>query len=142
MDPSTPPVPGSSSPRGPEALPATEISRSFSLTQVLAVVFLLAQAGFVAQTHFSADNPRRLTPVEGLTRYDLHARRDEHTLSAGEIEARYGLAAHDDLGLTAEAVQSVILHWEEPIPLTRAVIVRLHTREPDGTEEYWLWPQE
>jgi hypothetical protein len=88
------------------------------------------------------DNPRLLTPVEGVTRYELAATMDAHALDPGLVRDRYGIAASGTVCLTAGAVQEIVATIEKPIPLERAMFVRLRTRNPDGAEEFWLWPQE
>lgn len=138
----TPPIPE------PPDASSTEVddpgaSRSFSLSQLVGVLFLASQVIFVVQTHFAANTPRLLTPVEGLTRYELHATSGQTALTATEIQDRYGLATHDDSALTAGALRAAVAHREKPIPLARALKVRLRTREANDTEDFnWLWPQE
>lgn len=116
-------------------------SRSFSMAQLAALVFLASQTIFVLISRFSDDAWRVLTPVNGLTRYDLHATLAQRVLPPDEIQLRYGIPARAEVGLRPEALQAIVEHCEKPIPLSRAVIVRLHTRRSDGTEEVWLWPQ-
>ena len=106
------------------------------------MLFLASQAIFILQTWRNEDSPRLLTPVEGLTRYELAAKLDEHTYDDGQIRNRYGIPANGMVGLKAAAIQHVVTHWENDIPLSRAIFVRLHTHQADGTEEFWLWPQE
>jgi hypothetical protein len=118
------------------------VSRSFSFSQLIGVLFLFSQVIFVLQTHYSPDSPRLLTPVEGLTRYELHATFTQRPLSPTEIQHRYGIPSHSDSPLTVDAIRTVIEHREKPIPIARALLIRLHTREAEGPEDYWLWPQQ
>ncbi len=109
---------------------------------MVGAAFLAAQVLFVVQAWLWQDNPRLLTPVEGLTRYELHATMDDRALDPAQIYDRYGIPASGRVALKAAALQQIIANRERPIPLSRALFVRLHTRQPNGTEEFWLWPQE
>ena len=127
---------------GPSATEDGGASRSFSVSHLIGVLFLVSQVVFVLQNHFAAEPTRLLTPVEGVTRYELHATFAQRPLTEDEIQSRYGMAPEDETTLTVQAVRNVVAHREKPIPLARALYVRLRTREPNGTETYWLWPQE
>jgi hypothetical protein len=133
------PDPAAASPTaGDEAAPI----RSFSISYLIAVLFLVSQATFVLHAYFSDARPRLLTPVEGLTRYELHATFAQRALTEEEIRRRYGVPTRDESALTASTLCRAVTHREKPIPLARALYVRLRTQEADGTEGFWLWPQE
>jgi len=116
--------------------------RHLSASLVIGVLFLVSQVIFVLQTHFVPENSRLLSPVEGLTRYELHATLAGRELTDSEIRNRYGIASRDDVTLTVGALRAAIERRESNAPATAPVFVRLRTREPNGTEDYWLWPQE
>lgn len=140
MTPGT--IPPAASNSMPSAGPTSGAARSFSIAQLAAVLFLASQLIFILVSRYSNDTWRTLTPINGLTQYDIHATLAQHALAADEIERRYGIPAAGEVALQPDALQAVIAHCENPIPLSRAVIVRLHTRRPNGSEEIWLWPQQ
>jgi hypothetical protein len=142
MDPTSPPPPDSAPPAPLPGATVAGVSRAFSVPQAVGMLFLAAQVIFVLVSTFAEGDPRLLTPVEGITRYDIAATMDAHTFEPQLIRARYGIPPSGCVGLTADAVQEVITHRERPIPLERAIFVRLHTQEAGGAEEFWLWPQE
>jgi hypothetical protein len=109
---------------------------------LIGILFLVSQVIFVLQTHFLADNPRLLTPVEGLTRHAIHATVARQPLTASEIRKRYGIPSRDDSALTVGAVRAAIVHQESSTAEWSVPYVRLRTREANGSEDYWLWPQE
>lgn len=114
----------------------------FSLPQTIGMLFLAAQAIFILRTWIDPDDPRLLTPVEGVTRYELTATMDELALTPGLVRDRYGIAPAGMVCLRATAVEVIVAYREKPIPLSRAMFVRLRTKRPNGMEEFWLWPQE
>jgi hypothetical protein len=140
MESTSPPSPASdqSAPPSPEAGAA----RSFSLAQLVGILFLLGQVAFVLQARLADDTPRLLTPVEGLTHYEINAAFEKQTYDAPQIRERYGIAPSGSLALTAAAVQELIAYRERPIPLAHATYVRLRIQQAGGADQYWLWPQE
>jgi hypothetical protein len=140
MDPLNPNVPSP----GPVTIASSgdNVWSHLSPHRLIGVLFLVSQVIFILQTYFVPENSRRLSPVEGLTRYELRATLAGRTLSASEIEDRYGIAPQDDVTLTVGALRAAITHRETHDPASGDLYVRLRTREPNGTEEYWLWPQD
>jgi hypothetical protein len=137
-------------PNAPSAEPTNTTARSVrgnaprrvSVGDLVGILFLASQTIFVLQSHFFAESARLLTPVEGLTHYELYATAAQRPLTASEIRERYGIPFRDDVPLTVGAVRAAVIQRETRNPEPGAVYVRLRTREPDGTEDYWLWPQE
>lgn len=140
MDPVRPPPPANGNGASPPS--AAGVTRTFSFGHLVGALFLVAQVVFIVQTRFDASNPRLLTPLEPLTRYEIHATFDAHVYGATEIRDRYGVPVSGTVCLTPEALQEVIRYREEPIPRERATFVRLHHRRGGEPDYFWLWPQE
>jgi hypothetical protein len=138
----------SSEPAGHDPLPSDATaaaegwSRSFSMTRLVTLLFLFTQAVFILHTRFAGDHPRLLTPVEGGTRYDLHAVIGDHKLSEEQVQRRYGIPARDTVNLTPEAVANAVRRREAPLPAERMAVVRLRLRANGSDDAYWLWPHE
>jgi len=122
--------------------PPARTPRAFSTALFVGILFLVAQGVFILQAHLLEDSPRRLTPVEGVTRYDLSATFGQQPLDNHDIAQRYGLQLRDSVCLSRAALEGVLAYREKPIPLSRAIMIRLRVRDHDGLEEFWLWPQE
>lgn len=102
---------------------------------------LLAQAAAFVFVQTSRPHWVHPLPGESSTRYRLFAQIGETSLSAREVETRYGLPRTGRSAHTPEGLRAIVRAVERDRRDGAAAIVRLHTRRDAGKEEVWLWPE-
>lgn len=102
---------------------------------------LAGQATLFAWWLQAPEPAAHLTPYEGQVSYRLHVSRNGRALGFGEIERRYRIPAVGRTSQTPASLQEIVRAVEDPRRSSEHVVVRLHHRVNEQSEEVWLWPE-
>ncbi|MFO1448376.1 MAG: hypothetical protein U1F61_26810 [Opitutaceae bacterium] len=116
--------------------------RSFPLTwrAMLALGFVLVQAGFVVRSRFSTDRFLSWAPHDRQIEYRIEGSVGGSPLSPTQISSRYGLAATGWLSHAAEDLQWSITTRETRLSPGQRASVTLTYRVNGNAWKTWTYP--